>query len=85
MIPLRTIVVDDENLARRGLAMRLAEIPQLQLIAECANGYEALQCIRETTPTRLPRYTDARPGMALTSSGRAAGGRDATDYLRHRL
>lgn len=50
MIPLRTIVVDDENLARRGLAMRLAEIPQLQLIAECANGYEALQCIRETTP-----------------------------------
>lgn len=50
MTTLRTIVVDDERLARRGLALRLQDIPQVELIAQCANGHEALQVIAEQTP-----------------------------------
>jgi two-component system LytT family response regulator len=62
MKPLKTIIVDDEHLARRGLAMRLAQIPQVELIAECANGHEALQCIHEQSPDLV--FLDIQmPGM----------------------
>ena len=62
MKPLKTIIVDDEHLARRGLAMRLAGIPQVELIAECANGHEALQLIHEQSPDLV--FLDIQmPGM----------------------
>lgn len=55
-------MVDDENLARRGLAMRLAQIPQVELIAECANGQEALQVIHQESPDLV--FLDIQmPGM----------------------
>jgi two-component system LytT family response regulator len=47
MNPLRTIIVDDESLARRGLRLRLANHPQLEVVAECQNGREALAAISE--------------------------------------
>ena len=47
---LKAIVVDDESLARRGLVLRLQEIPQVEVIAECANGREALRAIAERDP-----------------------------------
>ncbi|MFT7559232.1 MAG: two-component system LytT family response regulator [Flavobacteriales bacterium] len=48
--PIRTIVVDDEALARRGLKIRLKEFPDVELIAECANGREALKSIESLQP-----------------------------------
>ena len=48
--PLRTIVVDDEPLARQGLRLRLAEMPSVDVIGECANGREALRAIAEQSP-----------------------------------
>lgn len=47
MKPLRTIIVDDESLARRGLRLRLASHPELAIVAECQNGREALAAIAE--------------------------------------
>ena len=47
---LRAIVVDDEPLARRGLRLRLEAIPDIEVIAECGNGREALGRIREMKP-----------------------------------
>ena len=47
---LRTIVVDDESLARRGLKVRLANIEGVEVIAECRNGREALSAIAEQSP-----------------------------------
>lgn len=47
---LKAIIVDDESLARRGLALRLQQIPQVDVIAECANGQEALDAIAEHNP-----------------------------------
>ncbi|MEZ5503795.1 MAG: response regulator [Halioglobus sp.] len=62
MTPLRTIIVDDEKLARRGLALHLAEIPQVELIAECANGQEALRAVAEHSPD-LVLLDIQMPGM----------------------
>lgn len=50
MTALRTIIVDDEHLARRGLKLRLENHPGLELIAECNNGADALVAIAELTP-----------------------------------
>lgn len=47
---LRTIIVDDESLARRGLALRLQHMPRIDVIAECANGQQALEAIAEHQP-----------------------------------
>ena len=50
MTPLRTIIVDDEKLARRGLGLRLKMIPEVEVVAECANGREGLLAIAEHSP-----------------------------------
>jgi two-component system LytT family response regulator len=47
---IRTIVVDDEPLARRGLMVRLAQFAQLEIIQECSSGREALEAIENTQP-----------------------------------
>jgi two-component system, LytTR family, response regulator len=47
---LKVIVVDDEPLARERIRMLLAPEPDVQLVAECANGPEAVTAIRRETP-----------------------------------
>jgi len=47
---LRTIIVDDESLARNRLRKFLAQEPEVEIIAECANGPDAIRSIREQTP-----------------------------------
>ena len=47
---LTAIIVDDESLARRGLSLRLQHIPQVDVVAECVNGSEALSAIAEHSP-----------------------------------
>ncbi len=49
-MPLSTIIVDDEPLARRGLAIRLSEYNNIELIAQCANGREAIEAVRAYQP-----------------------------------
>ena len=47
---IRTIVVDDEPLAREELAFLLKAHPDIQIVAEGSNGIEAFQLIREHQP-----------------------------------
>jgi two-component system LytT family response regulator len=47
---IRTIIVDDEPLARRGLELRLKDAADVQVVAQCANGREALAAIAEMAP-----------------------------------
>jgi two-component system LytT family response regulator len=62
MTVLKTIIVDDERLARRGLALRLQDIPQVEVVAECANGEQALQAIAQHGPDLV--FLDIQmPGM----------------------
>jgi len=47
---LRTVVVDDEAPARRLLAEYLSAHPDVKVVAECANGFEAVKVIGELKP-----------------------------------
>ncbi len=47
---LRTLIVDDESLARRGLIHRLKNVPDVEIIGEARNGREALELIRDKNP-----------------------------------
>ena len=50
MSALRALVVDDEHLARRGMVMRLAGIPGVEVVRECQNGEEALTAVHAEAP-----------------------------------
>jgi two-component system LytT family response regulator len=59
---LKTIIVDDEALARRGLRYRLADTPDIELVGEARNGREALKLIDELAPDLV--FLDIQmPGM----------------------
>ena len=47
---LKTLIVDDESLARRGLAHRLKNISDIEIVGEAQNGREALKLIEEKSP-----------------------------------
>ena len=47
---LKTLIVDDESLARRGLTHRLKNIADIEIVGEAQNGREALKLIREKAP-----------------------------------
>jgi two-component system LytT family response regulator len=51
--PLRVVVVDDEELARVLLRELLAEHPDVEIIAECGNGFEAVKAVTEKKPDLL--------------------------------
>ena len=47
---IRALVVDDEQLARRGICVRLERAGGVEVVAECANGGEAVTAIRDLSP-----------------------------------
>jgi len=47
---IRAIIVDDEPLARRGLELRLAGYPEIDVVAQCANGREAVEAVAQHAP-----------------------------------
>lgn len=49
-IKIRTVIVDDEPLARRNLSVLLGLDPEIEMVAECASGSEALARIRAESP-----------------------------------
>lgn len=62
MNTLKTIVVDDETLARRGLRLRLQKFPRIEIVAECQNGREALTAVAQHQADLL--FLDIQmPGM----------------------
>ncbi len=58
---LRVLVVDDEELARRGLRRDLADLGGIEVVGECADGFEAVKAAAEEKPDlvfldiRMPR------------------------------
>jgi len=53
MEKFRTIIVDDEPLARDSMRVLLERDPEIVIARECANGHEALQAIKEESPDLL--------------------------------
>src|SRR6476659_4021770 len=50
---IRAVIVDDEDLARAFLRELLCAHPEIELVAQCANGFEAVKAIAETSPDLL--------------------------------
>ncbi|QKI83194.1 response regulator transcription factor [Kroppenstedtia eburnea] len=49
-MPIRTLIVDDHELVRRGLSTYLMTEEGIEVVGEAANGKEALASIRKTRP-----------------------------------
>ncbi len=71
----RTLIAEDEPLAREGLAAWVRQLPQLELVAACADGASALQAIRELEPAlvlmdiQMPGMTGLQVLRALAEQG----------------
>jgi len=50
---MRVAIVDDEALARSVLREYLAALPEVEVVAECANGFEAVKVVSELQPDLL--------------------------------
>jgi two-component system, LytTR family, response regulator len=50
---LRAVIVDDEELARGLLRELLRPLPEIEVAAECANGFEAVKAVAEASPDLL--------------------------------
>jgi two-component system LytT family response regulator len=88
--PIRTLLVDDEVLARLALRQALAAHADVEIVGECGNADEALQAIAALAPALL--FLDIRmPGMDGFRLLRALGSAAlpmvvfATAYGQHAL
>ena len=60
---LRALIVDDEELARRGLELRLSKYPDIEVCGQSRNGREALEDVAELKPDIM--FLDVQmPGMS---------------------
>ena len=50
---IRTVIVDDEDLARQVVRELLAEHPEIEIVSECGNGFEAVKAVTELKPDLL--------------------------------
>jgi two-component system LytT family response regulator len=62
-VRIRTAIVDDEVLSRRGIALRLQEAPEFEVVAECSNGREAVSTLQRERPDLV--FLDVQmPGLS---------------------
>lgn len=60
---ITSIIVDDEPLARKGLSIRLQAFNDIDIIAQCHNGREAVETIRAYSPDLM--FLDIQmPGLS---------------------
>src|SRR5262245_40046977 len=57
-MPIRCLVVDDEPLGRVRIVSLLQEIPEAEIVGECASGLEAIDAIGRLSPDLL--YLDVQ-------------------------
>src|SRR5262245_34440282 len=50
---IRAVIVDDEPLARRRIRNLLVDVQDVEVIAECANGKEAIESLEASPPDLL--------------------------------
>jgi two-component system LytT family response regulator len=65
--PVRTLIAEDEPLAREGLEQWVRQLPQLELVASCADGDSALAEIRALRPALvlLDIHMPGRSGLQV--------------------
>lgn len=50
---IRAIIVDDEALGRESLKSVLRDFPDIEVVGECADGFEAVQAVQQLKPDLL--------------------------------
>jgi len=60
--PIRTLIVDDEPLARRGLELRLAAHPDIEIVAQVGDGAAAARAVARQ-PVELMLLDVQMPGL----------------------
>lgn len=50
VLKIRALIVDDERAARLKIRTLLADHPDVEVVRECSNGYEALEAVAELEP-----------------------------------
>ena len=50
---IRAVIVDDEELARQVVHEMLLPHPEVEVVAECANGFDAVKAVTELNPDLL--------------------------------
>ena len=59
---IKTLIVDDEPLARQNLRLLLKDDPEIEIVGECGSGREAVRAIKSESPDLL--FLDIQmPGM----------------------
>src|SRR5262249_21399673 len=53
IVVLRTLIVDDEPLARRRLRRLLRAAPRVELVGECGDGVAAIEAVERERPDLL--------------------------------
>lgn len=72
---IRVVIADDHPLFRDGLARRIKERPELELVGDAADGTAALDLIRKLRPDvavldiKMPRIDGLRLAAAITRDG----------------
>ena len=76
--PIRTIIVDDHALFRRGLEMVLEEEPDIELVGQASDGAEAVEKAAESLPDvvlmdiRMPRSSGIEACRAVKEAAPSA-------------
>lgn len=70
---IKTIVVDDHKLVRRGLCALLKDRPDIEVVGEADNGRDAIVMVEKLAP-RLVIMDPSMPGL---------NGADATGQIKH--
>ena len=71
--PVRLLVVDDHHIVRQGLIALLATVPEMQVVAQAADGDQALALYREHQPdvTLMDLRMNTMNGVEATRAIRA--------------
>ena len=87
-LPLRALIVDDEDLARHLISEYLQGHADIEVVGECENGLDAVKQIGALQPDlvfldiQMPRLTGLE---VLEATGRRAGVIFTTAYDEHAL
>jgi DNA-binding NarL/FixJ family response regulator len=53
VIPMKTVIVDDHPVVRKGLRLLMESEPQVEIVGEASNGLMALEAVRTLCPDLL--------------------------------